>query len=59
MKAATVHSFKGWEWRAMVVHVGRATTPAERATVYVALSRLKRSPAGSFLTVVSSARSSP
>ena len=24
MKAATVHSFKGWESRAMVVHIGRA-----------------------------------
>jgi superfamily I DNA/RNA helicase len=54
MKAATVHSFKGWESRAMVVHIGRAGTPAERSAVYVALSRLKRSPAGSFLTVVCS-----
>ncbi len=55
MKAATVHSFKGWESRAMVVHVGNAGTPAERSAVYVALSRLKRNPAGSFLTVVCSA----
>jgi hypothetical protein len=54
MKAATVHSFKGWESRAMVVQVGRAATPAERAAIYVALSRLKGSPAGSFLTVVCS-----
>jgi hypothetical protein len=38
----------------MVVHVGRAGTPAERSAVYVALSRLKRDPAGSFLTVVCS-----
>jgi hypothetical protein len=54
-KAATVHSFKGWESRAMVVHVGKVGTPAERSAVYVALSRLKRSLAGSFLTVVCSA----
>jgi hypothetical protein len=39
----------------MIVHVGRAGTPAERSAVYVALSRLKRSPVGSFLTVVCSA----
>lgn len=55
MKAATIHSFKGWESRAMVVHVGRAGTPAARSAVSVALSRLKRSPSGSFLTVVCSA----
>jgi hypothetical protein len=55
MKAATVHSFKGWESRAMVVHLGRARTPAHRAAAYVALSRLRRSEKGSFLAVVCSA----
>lgn len=55
MKAASVHSFKGWESRAIVVYVDRAGTPAERSAVYVALSRLKRCPTGSFLTVICSA----
>jgi hypothetical protein len=55
VKAATVHSFKGWESRAMVVQIGRARTPGERAAAYVALSRLRRSDRGSFLTVVCSA----
>lgn len=55
VKAATVHSFKGWESRAMVVHINRATTPEELSSVYVALSRLRRSENGSFLTVVCSA----
>jgi len=55
LKAATVHSFKGWESRTMVVHIGRARTPAERSAAYVSLSRLRRSEKGSFLTVVCSA----
>ena len=59
VKLATVHSFKGWESRALVVHIAKARRPAERSAVYVALSRLKRSPAGSFLTVVCSAPDYP
>ncbi len=55
MKAATIHSFKGWESRAIVVHIGRARTPTDKAAAYVALSRLRRSEKGSFLTVVCSA----
>jgi cellulose synthase/poly-beta-1,6-N-acetylglucosamine synthase-like glycosyltransferase len=55
IKASTVHSFKGWESRAMVVLVDKADTVAERLAIYVALSRLKHSPAGSFLSVVCSA----
>jgi hypothetical protein len=55
LKAATVHSFKGWEARGMVVHISRAATVGEMAAVYVALSRLRRSERGSLLTVVCSA----
>ncbi len=55
LKAATVHSFKGWEARAMVVHIGQAATAGQLAAVYVALSRLRRCEKGSFLTVVCSA----
>ncbi len=55
MKATTIHSFKGWESRAMVVHIGKAQTITEKSIVYVALSRLMRCETGSFLTVVCSA----
>jgi hypothetical protein len=55
IKAATIHSFKGWEATAMVIHISRATTAGELAADYVALSRLRRSERGSSLTVVCSA----
>jgi hypothetical protein len=55
LKAATVHSFKGWESRAMVIHISRAATTGEMAAAYVALSRLRKCESGSFLTVVCSA----
>lgn len=55
LKAATIHSFKGWEARALVVRIGRAAAAGELAAAYVALSRLRRSEAGSHLTVVCSA----
>jgi len=55
LKAATVHSFKGWETRALVVHISKATTANDLVETYVALSRLRRSEKGSFLTVVCSA----
>jgi hypothetical protein len=55
VKACTVHSFKGWEARSLVVSINQARTARQRALAYVALSRLKRHPQGSFLTVVCSA----
>lgn len=55
VKASTIHSFKGWETRALVVHVGRADNINALATAYVALSRLRRSTSGSYMTVVCSA----
>jgi hypothetical protein len=55
VKASTVHSFKGWETRALVVHAAHASGLTALASVYVALSRLKRHAEGSFLTVVCSA----
>jgi hypothetical protein len=55
LKAATIHSFKGWEARAMVIYIDKAATDADLAADYVALSRLRRSKQGSFLTVVCSA----
>lgn len=52
LKGVTVHSFKGWESRAMVVFIGRWKAQDHGYASYVALSRLKRSPKGSVLTVV-------
>lgn len=55
VKATTLHSFKGWESRMLVVHVTQSLTDENRALVYAALTRLKRSPEGSWLTVVCAA----
>ena len=55
MKGATVHSFKGWECRAMVIFIGRSRTQDDLSAAYVALSRLKRSAKGSVLSVVCTA----
>ena len=54
IKATTLHSFKGWEARHLVVHFNRVETHEERAQFYTAITRLKRHPNGSKLTVVSS-----
>ena len=55
IKATTLHSFKGWESRMIVVHVSQSWTMESKALVYAALTRLKRSPQGSWLTVVCAA----
>lgn len=54
VKATTLHSFKGWEARNLVVAVSRVNTPEDCALFYTALTRLKRHTHGSKLTVVSS-----
>ena len=53
IKATTLHSFKGWEARAIVVLVGNCVDSRAKALVYTGLTRLKRHERGSFLTVVS------
>jgi hypothetical protein len=55
VKATTLHSFKGWESRLLVVHITRAFTADARALIYAGLTRLKRSVQGSHLTVVCTA----
>lgn len=55
VKATTLHSFKGWESRILVVYVTDATNAQSLALVYAGLTRLKRSQEGSWLTVVCSA----
>lgn len=54
MKATTFHSFKGWETRLLVVYISNARGRENRAAIYAALTRLKRSEQGSHLTVVCS-----
>ena len=55
VKATTLHSFKGWESRLLVVHITHAFTDEARALIYAGLTRLKRSVEGSHLTVVCTA----
>ncbi|PWI52067.1 hypothetical protein B5K03_21505 [Rhizobium phaseoli] len=57
VKATTLHSFKGWEARMLVLHLGHAISPEDKAAAYAAITRLKRDEdgKGSFLTVVCSA----
>jgi superfamily I DNA/RNA helicase len=52
VKVTTLHSYKGWEGRTLIVGLTRGRTPTDRALIYSGLTRLKRHPAGSFLTVV-------
>ena len=55
IKGTTLHSFKGWETRLLVIHFGQDIGRGGFASVYAALTRLKRSSEGSWLTVVCSA----
>ncbi|HIF9499057.1 TPA: NERD domain-containing protein [Photobacterium damselae] len=53
IKATTLHSFKGWESRALVLYVSSTLDQKNLALLYTGLTRLKRHPDGSCLTVVS------
>ncbi|SDJ58358.1 Nuclease-related domain-containing protein [Ferrimonas sediminum] len=52
IKATTLHSFKGWESRALVIYLGNHTDAKSLALLYTGLTRVKRHPDGSCLTVV-------
>ena len=54
IKATTLHSFKGWEGRHLILYVSRIESAEDRALFYTALTRLKTHSNGSMLTVVSS-----
>ncbi len=56
VKLTTLHSFKGWEGRLLVINITHAKTQRDLALIYTGLTRLKKHPLGSCLTVVSSAR---
>lgn len=55
IKATTLHSFKGWESRALVIFVGSTVDRKALALIYTGLTRVKRHTEGSFLTVISCA----
>ncbi|GIK53438.1 MAG: hypothetical protein BroJett014_24110 [Planctomycetota bacterium] len=52
IKGTTLHSFKGWEARAIVIYRERAGDPESLALLYSGITRLKRHEHKSFLTVV-------
>lgn len=52
VKACTIHSFKGWEGRYIVVGINSKNQKSDLAAIYVALSRLKRHTEGSYLIVI-------
>jgi hypothetical protein len=52
IKATTLHSFKGWETRALLICIEHAKDRRAMALLYAGLTRLKQHPSGSFLTVV-------
>lgn len=52
VKVTTIHSFKGWESRALVVAISSASDARALALAYVAITRLKRDERGCYLTVV-------
>ena len=55
LKAATIHSFKGWEARHLLIYIDDIQkTKTMPRLFYVALTRLMRHVGGSLLTVVSS-----
>ena len=55
IKATTLHSFKGWESRAIVIFIGKSVDKKSLALIYTGLTRLKRHSKGSFLTIISCA----
>ena len=52
VKATTIHSFRGWEGRALVVHLSDLRGPQSMAAAYAALTRLKRNANNCILSVV-------
>jgi hypothetical protein len=52
IKATTLHSFKGWESRAIVIYLGHKYDLKSMFLAYTGMTRLKRHIDSSFLTVV-------
>lgn len=56
VKVTTVHSFKGWESRAIIMQISRANDATSLALVYTGITRVRRDDDGCYLTVVNSAQ---
>lgn len=54
VKATTVHSFKGFESRLIVLHISQTGHAEDLGAIFVGLTRLKEDPRGSALYVVCS-----
>ena len=52
IKATTLHSFKGWESRAIVIYLGHKYDVKSMFLAYTGMTRLKRHIESSFLTVI-------
>jgi hypothetical protein len=52
LKATTIHSFKGYESRALVILIDGNRVQPMRELLYVGLTRLREDPAGSYISVV-------
>ena len=52
IKGTTIHSFKGWESRVLLMHIPLRQTESNRRLVYTGLTRLLNSRFGSALTVL-------
>jgi hypothetical protein len=52
VKATTLHSFKGWETRGLVIYTGHRNSQKALALAYTGLTRIKRHPESSYITVV-------
>ncbi len=55
VKITTIHSFKGWESRALILYVKKANSDRDKALIYTAMTRLKRNDQCCFLTVICNA----
>lgn len=55
VKITTIHSYKGFETRALIVQINTAKSKKDYALFYAAITRLKMCPPESYLTVVCSA----
>lgn len=55
VKVTTIHSFKGWESRSIVLQISNASSKKDLALAYAGMTRLKRDDRGCYLTVVCSA----
>lgn len=54
IKATTIHSFKGWESKSLIIYTGSTSTPKDLALFYTSITRLKIDYGfTSYLTVIS------